>query len=56
MLAVVPRGFLLVEQPEIKLVDQGRCLKNAWIALSANIGRGHLPKVGVDERHQFLKG
>jgi hypothetical protein len=37
-------------------VDQSRCLKNVRIALSANIGCGHLPKVRVDERHQIFKG
>ncbi len=56
MLTVFPGGLLLVQKPEVELVDQGRRLKHVGIALSANIGRGHLAKVGVDERHQFLKG
>ena len=56
MLAVIPDRLLLVQQAEIKLVNQGRRLEKIGIALAAKIGRGDFPKVGLNKRHQLLKG
>jgi hypothetical protein len=56
MPAVVPCGLFLVQEPEVKLVDQRRGLKNVRVALPTDVGGGYLPKVRIDERHQIFKG
>jgi hypothetical protein len=49
--AVFPGGLLLIEEAEVKLVDEDGSLEDVWIALAADIGGGHFTEVGVNERH-----
>lgn len=55
MPAILPLGTPLVDEPQIRLVDQGaRIEAGAW-RLFACLGARHPAQVGVDERHQLVE-
>ena len=56
MLAVFPPRLLLVQEPKVEFVDEGRGLENVWISFPSHIGGSYFPEVRVDKRHQLLKG
>src|SRR6202022_2936873 len=56
MPAVFPCSLLLVQEPQVEFMDQGRGLKYIGISFSAHIGSGYFPEMRVDERHQLFEG
>jgi len=55
MAAILPSGLFLIQESQVKLVDERRTLQDIGVALPSHIGRCHLPQMRVDELHQLLK-
>ncbi len=53
--AVLPLDALLVDELEVRLVDQGRGLKGVAGALPPHLRRCSPAKLAVDERHQLFE-
>ena len=56
MAAILAHGLLLIQEAQIKLVDQRCSLQEIGIALTSDIGRGHLAQMWINQRHQIFKG
>ena len=56
MAAILSHPILLVQETHIEFMHQGCALQQVGVALAANVGRGHLAQVWIDQRHEFLKG
>jgi hypothetical protein len=56
MAAIFPDCLFLLQEAQVKFVDQNRGLENVGISLPANVGCGYLAQVGVDQRHHLLEG
>jgi hypothetical protein len=56
MRTVVPRDSLRVDQPEIRFVDEDRCLEAVTRAFSRHAALRDLVEFPVDERNQSLEG
>ena len=53
--AVLPVHPRLVDETEIRLVDERGRLERVAAALLSEVTPGELPELGVDERHQLLE-
>jgi len=54
--SIHPVHFLLADEAQVDLVNQGGGLQYPRLSLSANICCRNLPQVRVHQRHQLLKG
>ena len=54
--AVLPGDARLVDEAEIRLVDDGRRLERVARALSPELALGDLAQLRIDERHEPLDG
>jgi hypothetical protein len=52
--AIIPIRFPLLEQPQIKLVNQGCGLKCMIAMLAAEIGGGYVVQMGINVRHKLI--
>ena len=56
MRAVVPRNILGVDEPQIRFIDQRRCLEAMLSTLSSHAPPRDLVKLALDERNQPAEG
>ena len=54
--AVLPAHLRLVDEPEVRLVDEGRGLEGVADALAPQVAGGEPPQLRVDERQQVFEG
>jgi hypothetical protein len=51
MSSVFIGDFLLIQEFQLELMHQSRCLEQIGVPLPANVGGGDLAKMGIDKRH-----
>jgi hypothetical protein len=56
MPAIGPVSLLLLQQAQIKLVNQRGPLNQIRITLASNVRSSHLAEVGIHKRHKLLEG
>jgi hypothetical protein len=56
MHAVVPRDVFRIDQAEVRLVDQRRCLKAVALALAGHAPPRDLVEFPLNQRNQSLEG
>jgi hypothetical protein len=55
VLAIFADSLTLVEQAQVKFVDQRSCLEDVGISFATDIGGSNLAQVRINQRHQFFK-